>query len=261
MGFKTDGSSHHEGISNEKSIVDFINTRSTTIRDVICPTGHRAVHAGGTKRRDDVVIMDSNSNQTTTISVKNHKNGGTFDFKNATKVPRAIGWFSSLDADLRNFKIKCGPVKTEAEAEACRDEFNKVFSKTLRTFEHDDEKIRLVLDDAISNQSEYTIINDVKNQEYVLLRTPRPSHFQGWEYFLKINESEEVTSAGIWRRCPHGKEVNTHIRLRCVSNNGVRAFFGVGERSNKSASPCIKTQNDGVEEYIAAHTLVRETWT
>ena len=52
-------------------------------------------------------------------------------------------------------------------------------------------------------------------------------------------------------------EVNTRLRLRLVSNNGLKALFGA-----KGSVPCFKIQQEHVKDFLTGlRDAVRETWT
>jgi len=47
-----------------------------------------------------------------------------------------------------------------------------------------------------------------------------------------------------------GQEVNTHLRMRLVLNNGVGALLGKSEK-NKCSIPCLKIQQDKVDVLLS----------
>jgi hypothetical protein len=259
MVYLTDGSSHRNGVANEHATVDFINRRSVAIRAALVPPGHTLVQVGGTRTKVDarVIKPDGNCGAEITISIKNHTKG-TFDWTNITRIE---GVPSSLKEELKRFKAGCVPYpKTREEAEPFRDSFNDIFSQALKSLENDDAFIRSVLRSCYEKNPEYLIVNNVVTGEYILARTQESTpelatKNEHWNYFLKFGRG--VTSGQVWRRCVHGKEVDTSLRLRLVSNNGLWAFFGP-----KGSVPCFKVQQDGVDEFIRKlHEPVRETWT
>ena len=85
MGFRIDGSSHHDGVSGEHSLIHVINTDPgfSSVREKIGKLEHR----GGTKTTADAVsdrgfrisIKTKNTNKNSGITLKNLKSevGGT----------------------------------------------------------------------------------------------------------------------------------------------------------------------------------------
>lgn len=230
MVYLTDGSSHRNGVANEHATVDFINTRSVTIRDALVPPGHTLVQVGGTRTKIDarVVNPDGNYGAEITISIKNHKGvSGTFDWINTTEHTEEV------KKSLKEFRIAGVPN---------RQAFNAIFTDHLKLV--GDATIRSLLLKCATENPEWLVVNDGAANKYVLARTPDLTPLPEWNYFLKFGRG--VTSGQIWRRCG-SEEVNTHMRLRLVSNNGLGALFGP-----KGSVPCFKIQQEHVKEFIAS---------
>lgn len=240
MGFKTDGSSHHGGVANEHMTVNFINKKSETIRAALVPVDCSIVHVGGTKTKIDAQVtgLDGNCVEKITISIKNHKGrNGTFDWINTTE------YTESIKKTLKKFR---------AAGRADRLLFNLLFSAHLKRVGND--VIRALLTKCAAQNPKWLIINNAPTKELILTPTPDLSPLPDWNYFLKFGRG--VTSGQIWRR-RGSDEVNTHMRLRLVSNNGLKALF-----TSKGSVPCFKIQQERVKDFIAhLKTPVRETWT
>lgn len=238
MVFLTDGSSHRNGVANEHATVDFINKRSVAIRSALVPPGHALVQVGGTKTKIDarVIQPDGNCGAEITISIKNHKGkNGTFDWMNTTEHT------DQVKEALKEFK---------AAGHENRQAFDSIFANHLRLV--DDGIIRFLLQKCASENPEWLVVNNAAVNQYVLARTPDMTPLADWNYFLKFGRGK--TSGQIWRR--HGDaEVNTRLRLRLVSNNGLGALFG-----SKGSVPCFKVQQEHVKDFLAAlPEAIRET--
>jgi hypothetical protein len=240
MGIKTDGSPHHSGVANEHATVNFINEKSVTLRAALIPAGHTLVQVGGTKTKIDAQVIDPDGNciEQFTISIKNHKGPtGTFDWINTTEHT------DSVKSALKEFK---------AAGRVDRPVFNAIFASHLKQV--DDVVIRLLLSKCAIENPQWLVINNGPTHELVLAKTPDLSPLPDWNYFLKFGRG--MTSGQIWRR-QGSAEVNTHVRLRLVSNNGVGALF-----SSKGSVPCFKLQQEHVKDFIESLAApVRETWT
>ena len=229
MVYKTDGSPHHLGITNEHTTIEFLNNKSTVIRSILCPPGYFFVQIGGTRTKIDANIRDSNGNceKDISISIKNHKGtNGTFDWVNTTENTEVV------KTALANFKIT---------GSTDRKTFNLIFSSHLKTV--DDTIIRSILLKCASENPPWLIINNVSKNEYVLTRTPDLTPLTDWKYFLKFGRG--TTSAQIWRCREDHPPVNTFLRLRLVSNNGFTALYG-----KKGSVPCFKLQQENVKCFI-----------
>jgi hypothetical protein len=74
-----------------------------------------------------------------------------------------------------------------------------------------------------------------------------------WTYVLRAGRAKE--SRQVWR-VKNGVEVNTHLRLRLVTNNGVTALLGLSN-ANKNSILTLKIQQDAVNQLLAAVKRVR----
>jgi hypothetical protein len=240
MVYKTDGSSHHAGVANEYATVKFINEKSTIIRNVLVPPDCTMKCVGGTKTKIDAKIVgpDGADSKNLTISIKNHKGkNGTFDWINTTEHTEAV------KAILKEFK---------AGGVADRERFKDIFNTHLKTI--GDATIRALLQKCADENPGWLIVNNAASREYILVSIPDLSPVSDWNYFLKFGNG--ITSAQIWRRLG-AQEVNTNLRLRFVSNNGLKALF-----ESKGSVPCFKIQQDKVKDFISSlKGAVRETWT
>ena len=118
MVYKTDGSSHRDGVANEHTTVQFINEKSTILRETLLGPDHRLVQVGGTKTKIDAqVVGPDGSSESISISIKNHKGAnGTFDWMNTTAYTDAV------KEALKEFK---------AAGKVDRRAFNAIFSTHL----------------------------------------------------------------------------------------------------------------------------------
>lgn len=247
MPFTTDGRVHHSGIANEKALVEFLNTRSTTLRATLLPAHHTARHVGGTKTKTDIEILDGAGAPAKTISCKDHKTG-TFDWLNSSAAIQG-DLDAALSAGLLGIKTA---FLTHGSVETVRVAVEDLFATHLR--EMSSPAIKTLLGAIYTGYSDYVLVTDIKHSELVLFERgtnlPELRTFEGWTYFLK-STARAKTSAQIWRRSAAGEEVKTNLRMRLVLNNGVNALLGTGS-GNKSSVPCIKIQQDNVAGFLAA---------
>jgi len=256
MPFTTDGRVHHTGIANEKAIVEFLNTDSTSLRAALMPTGYTARHVGGTRTKTDIEILNETGVSCKTISCKDHKTG-TFDWLNSSAVIQG-DLDAALTAGLGRLKAAYA---VHGSVEAVRKAVDDLFATHLR--ELSSETIRSLLSAIYTGYSDYIIVTDVKHAELVLFERstnlPELRTFEGNEYFLK-STARAKTSAQIWRRSSTGEEVKTNLRIRLVLNNGVNALLGTGS-TNKCSVPCIKIQQDNVAGFLESVVgPVKETY-
>ena len=241
MPYKTDGTPHSGGIKNEVNLVEHLNRDKSLIRNMF-PEETVFRHQGGTKTKADIIAMTDGTE--IGISVKNHKSTGTIDWANSSKNITA-----EIKRDLRD---KLQPIKERHKdgsltLEDARVEINCILNQVLTSF--DTGFIAGILRETYLKNPEITMIFDESKHKLVAFRKEgnmKELETYPWEYFLKTNGVS--TSASIWRRL-NGEEINTHLRLRFILNNGVRALLGVSS-ANRNAAPCIHIQQDHLDAFI-----------
>lgn len=252
MPFTTDGRVHYSGILNEKAVCEFIRTRSTTLRSFLCGATETIEHRGGTHTKADAEIVGGD--RCRGVSIKHHKTG-TFDWLNSSaEIPASIK--EVLSRGLNEIKATyAASAKTPADVATARSRCNDLLGAQLRAMSSD--TIRGILSKCFSLYPEYVLITDVAKQEFIVFESKKNMQelacvSPGCTYLLKSSPRAK-TSAQIWRRGADGTEVNTHLRLRLVLNNGVNALLGESA-ANPTSLPCLKIQQDAVAQFIG--TLV-----
>ena len=247
-GFKRDGSTHYSGIENEHSITDILNADTSTIGARLRPTADlRVQHKGGTKTKADAVVVNTASNTVVkTISIKNHKKTGTFDWLNSTtSLPEAMK--TPLKDAAKTIKEE---FKTHLNIEESRVAADKMFCEALDKIKDDDTFIRGLLQSVYNKYTDGIIIHCEKDNKLVYFEKDQLKELQCFIdsiYYLK--HAANTCSAQIMRRASAGEEINTCLRIRLVLNNGVNALVGQSTK-NKTSVPCIKIQQDSVDYFI-----------
>lgn len=248
-GFKHDGSTHYSGIKNEHSIADILNTDKSTIGARLRPTSEfRVQHKGGTQTKADAVVVNTTTNTVVkTISIKNHKKTGTFDWLNSTtSLPE------EMKAPLKDAaKAIKEAFKTHQNIEESRVSADKMFCDALNKIKDDDTFLRGLLQSVFDKYTDGIIINCEKDNKLVYFEKNQLLElkcFGDARYYLK--HAEGTCSAQIMRRNQAGEEINTWLRIRLVLNNGVNALVGQSTK-NKTSVPCIKIQQDNVDYFIS----------
>ena len=221
--FVTDGSSHHDGISNEHFVIEYLNSHPDC--EISKALGGTLTHKGGTHNKADALVEPNG----TTVSIKQHKGTGTFDWINtSTDIP-----------NIKNIKKCLDLIKKEVtDVEEARKHVSMVLSDVLFG-ESFPEFIKDKLTAAYEKNCDYIIINDVKTKRLIGFPNTSIKHM-----FHEVNitpaSSPNQTSA----------KINNHnIRVRFVLNNGVGALM-----KNKASVPCLKFQQDQVDGFIDSIT-------
>ena len=251
MPYKTGGETHHGGISNEKELVDLLNSDpeiniNTYIQSQASSQDiPRWRHLGGTTQKADCDVAIGE--HCFAMSIKNHENTGTFDWINTSKLEEfneSLG--QSVKTAVDQFKTaNYGKEITSNMRNQLADIFNSEFDRITS------EQIKTLLHTLYIKYPEYVLINN--RQDRRLIMYPKENNFAEFveypdsEYFLKTSRAK--TSRMIFRR-KNGIETNTDLRLRLVLNNGLGALIGKSEK-NKCSIPCLKIQQDKVGTLIS----------
>lgn len=244
-GFVHDGSVHYSGIKNEHNIINLLNNTNSNIGNYLRNGNSQLIfeHRGGTRTKNDgVLINQETKEELLTLSIKNHKKKGTFDWLNSTKeIPESIN--INLKNELTNIK------QNYTNIEQTRIDVDNLFSNTLSSIKEDESLIRNILNNIYDKYTNGIIINCESENRIIYFNKEELKELRCFEdnrYYLKHKQGS--CSAQIMRRCAD-KEINTNLRIRLVLNNGVTALVGQS-KSNSSSSPCIKIQQDNVNSFL-----------
>lgn len=250
MTYPNKGQNHKNGIKNEKNIVNHLNERpdNSITKNLEKIHGSKIKcwkHEGGTQKKKDA-SFELDSGKTGGVSIKNH-NKGTFDYENTTKgVP------GDLKKQIIDFKNK-NMDKSIPNKGGIRNELENILSSHLDNISSDEitellEKIYQKEED-----TEYIIINHKKMKSLVLLKKSNLDPYfnsNNHHNFILKSTSRAKTSRQIWIKSADGNEINTNLRIRLHLNNGITALLGKS-KANKTSVPCLKIQQDNVDEFIS----------
>ena len=249
-GFKKDGSTHHSGIKNEHSIVNFLNQDDSIIGKHLRATpDHIITHKGGTQTKADAVVFNQLSQQEEfTLSIKNHKTG-TFDWLNSTK-----GFPEDLQQLLkeRTKEIKTAYSEHHQNVDISRTEIDELFSTALAKLKDNHCFLWEIIHTIFHKYTDGILIHHEKQQSLVYFNKKELKELQGFtDYTYYLKHKQGTCSAQIMRKknIDLNEEINTYLRLRLVLNNGVNALVGTSSK-NKTSVPCLKIQQDGVDDFL-----------
>jgi len=238
MGFKTDGSVHYDGVQNELDTIDFLNTLDRYTEEV--------KHYGGTTHKADAKSADK------CISIKRKKGikNGSYDYGNYRIYNHIFGdIFTQFLEDVKEHRIMSQQLR-EVSVDFMRKDFNDLCASALDSITSDE--LISMLNDIFSKQSGYDIvINDTNTREIFIFDAE--SHpvinalKNGYVPELITSRGAKSSRKIVFKK---GDDViNTGLRIRVTSNNGINAFLGLS-RANKNSQIVVKLQQDAVGQLV-----------
>ena len=244
--FKTNGSTHYEGIANELATIDLLNQHRVFAETV--------THLGGTKHKADAMAGSKG------ISIK-HKAGlknGSFDWVNTSRTddlldPQRFAEFHAFMRSVRTWDTDKRQTVVEdvrqVFAEICDAALDSITSETLTQWIKN-ELIR-------ANEGMAMVITDTKaGRCYVMEHDAiRTAQLLTQGYVAQLEAGRGNTS----RKVVLVKDshiVETGLRLRVTSNNGIKAFMGLS-KANRNSQVVLKLQQDRVQNLVDTAADVR----
>jgi len=249
--YNTTGEVHHAGVNNEVELAALFTRETPAIIQAAYPGKILTFrHEGGTQKVADIGIF-ADGVRIAGISVKLHRSG-TFDHINTSKVLEYIPC-EKLVATIDRLRIAhhgdasaVDAAKTEIK-NSTHEEWSSMTSDGIRklvhaVYERTPEWV------VVKETGEISVFRHEEMQELSVF--PRDL---SWIYVLKAGRAKE--SRQVWR-VKNGVEVNTHLRLRLVTNNGVSALLGLSN-ANKNSILTLKIQQDSVAMFLTSVTRER----
>lgn len=252
MAYKTDGSSHRNGIENEKQQIKYLE--SGAVHSVVAglSTAFQIIPKGGTKFKEDFQIVDGDTVIKVSAKRKKKMSTGSYDYVNSSKVMSEIDSLSGMISFAKGLR-KAGQAKSTT-----RKKFNTESNRVLRTLKA--SEVSAILIDHVAK----------KNQGIRMMITDKTSNTSYWYKFEESQMHKDVirlldddydfepelvfgrgkTSAKIIFKNSDGEEIDHNLRIRLVLNNGVGALLGLS-KSNKNSTPAIKIQQDRCDKMMA----------
>ena len=237
--FKTNGSTHHQGISNEHATIDLLN--EFAVYDT------KVKHKGGTKFKADAVAGEKG------ISIK-HKAGlknGSFDWVNTSDINAVIDrtCFEDFFTFLKGAHLLPKEDRFQLIDQA-RDLFNKCCEKALDSI-HPDDMLTFLKQHIVDKQRGYgVVINDTKHERLHIMEADRLTMTKCIE---QGNTPRLLKGKGKSSRKLVFQyliaDINLGLRVRVTSNNGIKAFLGLS-KANKSSQVVIKVQQDNFKQFV-----------
>ena len=247
MTYQTNGSTHHNGIANELATIDLLNQHRVFAEAV--------THLGGTKHKADAMAGSKR------ISIK-HKAGlknGSFDWVNTSRTdelldPERFAEFHAFMRSVRTWET----AKRQSVVEDVRQVFAEICTGALDAITPEILTRWIQSEMVTANEGMAMAITDTKAgicyvMEHDAIRT---AQLLAAGYEARLEAGRGSTS----RKVVLVKDshiVETGLRLRVTSNNGIKAFMGLS-KANRNSQVVLKLQQDRVQNLVDTATDVRQ---
>lgn len=237
--FNTTGQSHSQGIENEKFVIDFLNNMGFYSSPL--------VHLGGTQNKADAMAGDVSVSIKRKVSLKK----GSYDYLNSTVPVALLPNVSNFDA-VKELANTCNNKSMVEQA------FLETSSAILDTV--DPTTLTKIINDAFAKQAGMDIvITDVETKTIYVMSA------DDFQVPTLIREGYKATTVPTNKLATSRKvvfvkgssTVDTGLRIRLVTNNGIKALMGMSDK-NKTSSVVVKLQQDKVSKVISntSHTAI-----
>ena len=234
--FKTNGSTHYEGIANEHHVIDILNDRNYF--------DHPVTHLGGTKNKADAMAG------AVPISIKRKKglSNGSFDWCNTSKTNGIID--RTVFTKFYEFVKYVRENSIESDITQVRDWYNKCCEAALEKITP--EQLTTFLQEHVlkSNKGFKLVVADTNADTLYIIdhdRTPLVQLLQEGYTPQLVKGRGKSSRKIIFYKGSVGKDIG--LRFRCTSNNGINAMLGLS-KANKNSQTVVKIQQDRVQQFV-----------
>ena len=241
--YKTNGSTHYEGIANEHAVIELLNNRNY----FDCPV----THLGGTKNKADAMAGN------VPISIKRKKGlrNGSFDYLNTSNINGIID--RTVFTQFREFVTYCRENNIDTDITEVRDWYAKCCEAALSKITSD-QLTKFLKQSVCDQQAGFKlVVADSETDTLYIIdheRTPL-ARLLKQQYKAVLVEGRGKSSRKIIFLAPGkgindiGSGIDIGLRFRCTSNNGIKAMLGLS-KANKNSQTVVKIQQDKVQQFV-----------
>lgn len=251
MAFRTDGSSHVDGIKNEKQQVKYLQDGAAHSVVAGLSENFQVVPKGGTQFKEDFQIVDGDTVIKVSAKRKKKMSTGSYDYVNSSSVMSEISSLSHVASFVKGLK------KSAQSKSTTRKKFNEESNRTLRSLSSSDISTILINHVAKKNKDIQMMITDSSSNTSYWYEFKQSQMYKDvvrlldddYEYSPELVFGRGKTSAKIIFKNADGDIIDHNLRVRLVLNNGVGALLGLS-KSNKTSIATIKVQQDRCDKMI-----------
>jgi len=251
MGFKTDGSSHTNGIKNEERVAQKLLTSANTLFPNLNNEFVVALK-GGTQNKADLVISTANGTEIP-VSIKNKKSlkKGSYDYVNSSAAVKECASLQDVGSRIKQLDLN-------RPEDVIREDVKTVFNGAMKNLTS--ANIRSILNEHVNakNKGMVVVISDRENQtDYKFNFDDMPLKHSIENHTPKLSWGRGRTSAKVVFEDNNGNVFDHNLRIRVALNNGVGALMD----PTASSIPVIKVQQDKVNKVIDSLVAINKVQT
>tara|TARA_R110002020_G_scaffold80847_2_gene201384 strand:+ start:1236 stop:2024 length:789 start_codon:yes stop_codon:yes gene_type:complete len=249
MAFRTDGSSHADGVRAEKKNIKLMQLdakKASAMCGVPLTEGAYTVEQrGGTQYTEDIAVQHDGGETTLSHKRKKKLGTGSFDWLNSTKRVPCAATLKRVTRQLRNSDYSVEEARTIFKG-ACHDALETMTS---------DDLIQIIKEGIVAKYAGIDRIT-VEAEDEKIIYSFEPSAIPFFKAVSLPGTRAEMTGAGTTSRSLRFVDEggtpfpDFGLRIRVTSNNGITAMLGKNTKGNKTSSPVIKLQQDKVHQMI-----------
>ena len=241
--YKTNGSTHYEGIANEHAVIELLNNRNY----FDCPV----THLGGTKNKADAMAGN------VPISIKRKKGlaNGSFDWINTSNTDGIID--RTVFTEYFRFIKYSRENSVKHDIPAVRDWYSKCCQAALAKITPT-QVTKFLQEQVCDKQTGFKLVvaDTEADTLFIIDHAATPlAQLLSKGYIANVVMGRGKSSAKIIFSAP-GKDINDigsgvdiGLRIRCTSNNGIKAMLGLS-KANKNSQTVVKLQQDKVQQFV-----------
>ena len=244
MAYSTDGSSHADGIKNEKQLKEYLEKGAARTLYPTLSESFEVIKRGGTQFKQDLEISDGDDKILISAKKKTDINDGSFDWLNSSSAMKE----SDVLKEFAETVVRVGKVKPPYGSAKLAT--LNASHKAIATITSDDLKTILQKHVADKNEDMKIMITESstgKNWEYSFKDSPLYHSIKNHTPGIILGRG--IDSAQVLFRDDKDQILDHGLRIRIVTNNGIGALIGTSTANNSSVG-VIKFQQDNIPGLI-----------
>lgn len=229
MAYSIDGSVHTGGLSNERRVINFLNSINYYPEEI--------KPLGGTQHKADAIAG------TKGISIKRKKNAsqGSFDYLNTSQLPDVIApFFTDVLAEAAAIRLDPSIEARLSAVASIRARVANACSQALDALTP--QLVTEFLTDALVTRYQPIDLMAVTDANKLNLYSPSDN-----PVVQALSAGQEFRISG---KAKGSRRVeSTNLRIRITTNNGIGALLGVS-KANKNSTISLKLQQDRVNTLL-----------